>query len=121
MDTLYARYAAWRSWLDGFPGVAFGQYEGGYSPDYGGDAEINTFRAAQKNWPGLYNLTMENYMTFEQTYDGIYSSELNFSGTNNAWAILDPSIYVTPDPPHWTAAMHYNTNKRRFRITASVS
>jgi hypothetical protein len=93
-------------------------YEGGYSPDYTSTAQINAFRAATKNSPELVKAmlggTFLNGQTVNGNYNdaaanGVFPSMYQFSGGNNAWSVLDPTIYVTPDPPQWQAAATYNS------------
>lgn len=119
---LFGYYANWRAWIDGFIGegftIAFGQYEGGFSPDYEADADTNEFREACKSWPGLYQKTILNYRTFTETYGGIFPSVFQFSSNGNAWSVLDPNIWITPDPPQWTAIVHFNSGARKYSLTA---
>lgn len=120
LATLYAKYLDWRTYLNTLPVVlGLAQYEGGYSPDYGGNAEINTFRAATKNWPDLYFATLINHQTFVNTYGGVMPSEFQMSGAT-AWPMLDATIFVAVDPPRWTANVHFNHGIRRYRFSAVV-
>lgn len=120
ISEVFLRYAAWRSWIDGFgQSIALGQYEGGFSPDYNSTTEVNTFRAATKNWPTQYQRTFYNYDTFINTYGGIFPSCFQMAGTANAWSVLDPDIYVVAAPPQWKAIVDYNNGIRRFQATTS--
>lgn len=116
LPLLFVKYAAWKTWLDGFgQDIVIGQYEGGYSPDYGQNEEINTFRAATKLWPGLYAKEIINCRTFIEM-GGIAPSAFDFSGGgafeifNNIW---------DADPPRWTAFIHFNNNIRRYTFYQS--
>lgn len=84
-------------------------YEGGYSPDAarvdyvgvdGSMEMINALRFASKDAPLLKDYLEEMYSVCLRL--GVYPSVFELSGTS-IWGVLDPGIYVTPDPPQWLA------------------
>lgn len=98
-------------------------YEGGYSPSIfpaGGPnfSEIYPFRRASKMvadvGPCITGGTLANAATVTGTYNdfiaagGEFPSCFQLSGTGDAWTVLDPDIYVTPQPTQWTAIVGYN-------------
>lgn len=124
LEDLYVRYGVWAAWVATFPGVVLGQYEGGYSPDYaapdtGGNIAINNFREACKNWPRMYEKTIQNYRTFKETHGGVMPSVFQMSSDRNSWSVLDPDVYAA-DPEQWTAIKHYPTTTRRYRLQCTV-
>lgn len=97
-----------KAWVDSFAmDIELGQYEGGYSPDFVGTAEVNTFRRATKDWPGLYQQNHKNYNRFISVVGGLEPSCYRMTGENDAWGVLDPNEWVT-DPPQWTSIRHFN-------------
>lgn len=98
-------------------------YEGGYSPDAAtadydgvdGSMElINALRFASKNAPLLKDYLEEMYSVCLRI--GVYPSVFELSG-ESVWAVLEPSIYVTPDPPQWLAIENTVTNETPIRFT----
>lgn len=92
-------------------------YEGGYSPDETGTAQVNSFRADTKDHVdcgilvsggALEDSTVING-NFNDFIDvgGEYPSQYLFAG-RNVWSALDPSIYITPDPPIWNGIKAFN-------------
>lgn len=106
-------------------------YEGGYSPSlfgsYGADtAAVYNFRVASKYvadvGKGLTGGTFADASVVNGTYNdftaagGIFPSCFQLAGgsgagvgaLSNAWSVLDPNIYLTPQPSQWTAIVAYN-------------
>lgn len=102
---------------DGYQ-LALTFYEGGFSPDFTSTSQVNAFRSACKKSPELIKTflggTLNNAQVVNGNYNdclvyGSFPSMYQFAGASNAWSVLDPSIYVTPDPPQWTAATTFNS------------
>jgi hypothetical protein len=107
-------FANWKAWALSFGIKKMCGYEGGYSPDLGGTAQVRALRAASKLAPVLYNLTIINYQNFIGLSDSGFTAEFpscfQLSGaapTNNAWSVLD-DVYQTPNPPQWNALVAFN-------------
>jgi hypothetical protein len=107
-------YANWKTWARSFNIKNMCGYEGGYSPDYTGDPQLDGLRAASKQVSSLSNLTTANFNNFVGlTGDGFtaeFPSVFQLSGfapSNNVWSVLE-DIYQTPDPPQWTAIVAFN-------------
>lgn len=98
-------------------------YEGGYSPSLGPTGasnltEVYAFREASKMvadvGKSLTGGTFANAATVNGTYNdfaaagGEFPSCFMLSGPGDGWAVLDPDIYVTPQPTQWTAIVGYN-------------
>jgi len=110
------KYADFQSTAASY-GLKLCQYEGDNSPDYGGDATINTFRAASKNSPLLAIYSNKNFHNFlDAGANCEFPSVYVLSGANAAWPVWDPSIYVTPAPPRWEAVLLCNAQRKRFRV-----
>jgi len=93
-------------------------YEGGYSPDYTGTAEVNSLRAASKGHTLLTKyegINLQNMVGLGSRSE--YPSFLSVAGSN-AWSIFDPNIYDTPQS-RWTAVELFNARKRRIELMAS--
>jgi hypothetical protein len=106
---------AFKTWAAGY-GVGVTFYEGGWSPDYGGDAEINALYAASKAVPKLQYIIRDMYAALVDL--GCEApSHLTFTG-DSAWALYDPDIYATPSPQ--AIGIHlFNRRQRgfKFRLT----
>ncbi|MEH2526197.1 hypothetical protein V1288_004106 [Bradyrhizobium sp. AZCC 2176] len=107
-------YANWKAWALSLGITKMCGYEGGYSPDLNGTAQVKALRAASKQASVLYNLTTINYNNFVGLSDGGFTAEFpscfQLSGPmpiNNAWSVLD-DIYQTPNPPQWNAIAAFN-------------
>jgi hypothetical protein len=87
-------------------------YAGGYSPDYTGNATINSLKGAGKNVAALQTHTITNFDSFTALTGGGFTAEFPstflMGGTGGAWPILDPNIYVTTSPPQWLALIDFN-------------
>ena len=83
-------------------------YEGGYSPDYVANSQtVYDFRAAAKASPLMADVITAQYA--DMLAAGAQSPSMYvFSGAAQAWPVWDPDIYVTPEPPQWTAAKAFN-------------
>ncbi|MBR0836970.1 hypothetical protein JQ612_27565 [Bradyrhizobium manausense] len=107
-------YANWKSWAQSHGIVKLTGYEGGYSPDYGGTAEVKALRAASKSAPVLTTITALNYANFVGLTDATFVAEFpscfQLSGrapSGSAWAVLE-DIYQSPNPPQWAAIVAFN-------------
>lgn len=116
LEEFFGRMATWYAYAV-TKGLTMSAYEGGYSPDYTGTVEINTFREATKSWPGHYYLTCKMYRKFQKVYAGVFPSCYYFSG-DGAWSIHDPDIYAA-DSPQYTAIVDTNAGKWPMRLTTS--
>ena len=98
-------------------------YEGGYSPSLQNTGppnlgEVYKFRNASKMvadvGPCIAGGTLSNATVVNGTYNdftaagGEFPSCFQLSGPLDGWAVLDPDIYVTPQPAQWTAIVNYN-------------
>lgn len=70
---------------------------------------LNDLRAAAKNAPNLQTHTFDHYTNLVAITGAEEPSMFNMSGSNNAWAVLDPNIYISVDPPQWLAVKAFNT------------
>lgn len=113
---VFSLYTAWKAWGAGFGVNGLCQYEGGWSPDVSvGNANRDAFRLASKTSPDLIRQTHRNYQTFAAA-GGIFPSVYLFSGAENAWSVLDPTIYAT-SAPQWTAFTLWKAGIRRFKVS----
>jgi len=111
--------------------IGMAGYEGGYSPSlfgsYGADtAAVYNFRVASKYvadvGKSLTGGTFADASAVNGTYNdftaagGVFPSCFQLSGgsgtgtgsLSNAWSVLDPNLYLTPQPSQWTAIVTYN-------------
>lgn len=107
-------YANWKNWAKSFGIQRLCGYEGGYSPDYGGNATVNALRSSSKLAPVLSTVTAQNYANFIGLTDANFSAEFpscfQLSGptpSTTAWAVLE-DVYQVTSPPQWTAIMAFN-------------
>lgn len=99
-------YIAWKAWAAGFGVSKLTAYEGGWAPDYTGNALLDALYAASKAVAGLAGYTTTNYSNFTNA-GGEFPSCFQFSGNGNVWSVFDPDIYATPSP-QWTAIVSFN-------------
>ena len=86
-------------------------YEGSYSPDYVGPTIVDDLRRAGKNVAALQGHTTTNLNNFVSVTNGSVTAEFpsNFIiGGSYTWSTLDPNIYVTTNPPQWSAFIAFN-------------
>jgi hypothetical protein len=107
-------YANWKTWAQRFGIRNMCGYEGGYSPDYNGQSQLDLLRAASKQVPALSGLTTLNYNNFVGLSGGGFVAEFpscfQLSGpspSGNAWSVLE-DLYQTPNPPQWNAILTFN-------------
>ncbi|WP_024343114.1 hypothetical protein [Bradyrhizobium japonicum] len=84
-------------------------YEGGYSADYGSNAQVNALRAAGKNVAALQDYTTKNYKNFLAA-GGEFPSCFQLGGgapSNNSWSVLE-DIHQTSAAPQWLAIAAFN-------------
>lgn len=95
-------------------GLKLTQYEGGYSPDTSGGANVDTLRHDSKLLsPLLYDYTLQNYEDFLALNPGVceYPSHFDlsgFDGGTSSWSLFDPNIYEIPNP-QWDAIVEFNS------------
>ena len=97
-------------------------YEGGWSPDYtsNGTSNVDKFRAASKAHPKLYDYINQTYKDF-LAVGGEFPTCFQMCGPVTsgisiyAWSVLE-DLYVSTEPPQWSAIRLFNTRKRRIRI-----
>jgi len=107
-------YANWKTWAQSFGVMKMCGYEGGYSPDYTGNPQLDALRAASKKVASLSNLTTINYNNFVSLsgngFTAEFPSAFQFSGaspSNNIWSVLE-DIYTNVNPPQWSAIVTFN-------------
>jgi hypothetical protein len=107
-------YANWKTWAQSFGINNMCGYEGGYSPDYTGEAQLDALRSASKQVASLSNFTTINFNNFVSLsgigFTAEFPSIFQFSGqapSNSAWSVLE-DIYKTPNPPQWNAIVAFN-------------
>lgn len=99
---------AWQTWAEGYGVMGFTFYEGGYSADYTGDAQLNALKKGSKAVTELDGITLDLY----DDLDGLgceFPSHLSFSGPNNVWSLWDPTVYDDPSPQVYGIA-EFNSN-----------
>ena len=58
--------------------------------------------------------TLASGATVNGTYNdftsigALFPSCFQLAGSQNAWSVLDPDIYLSPQPAQWTAIVAYN-------------
>lgn len=116
LSTVASWYANWKAWALSFGITKMCGYEGGYSPDYNGNSQLDALRAASKLSPSLYNFTTINYNNFIGLSDKAFTAEFpscfQLSGpaqSGNCWSVLE-DVYQSPNPPQWSAIVAFNTN-----------
>jgi hypothetical protein len=107
-------YVNWKAWALSFGVRSMCGYEGGYSPDLGGTAQVRALRTASKRAECLEAFTSANYRNFLSLTTADFKAEFpscfQLSGrtpTDNAWSVLD-DVYETPEPPQWRAIVAFN-------------
>jgi hypothetical protein len=105
---------AFKTWAAGY-GVGVTFYEGGWSPDYTGNALLDALYEASKADPKLEHIIRELYVSLVDL--GCEApSHLSFTGANNVWALYDPDIYATPSPQ--AIGIHlFNRRQRAITLT----
>lgn len=118
VPTVAGYLAAWSAWAAGY-GLKLTYYEGGLSNDYltfGTDfVNRNILRKAAKFVPSANTWTRAIYSICE--IYGEFPSCFTLSGANLTWSILDPDVYVTPDPPQWTAVKGFNSEAKPLKFS----
>ncbi len=111
LPRLNTLYIAWKAWAAGLGVSNLVGYEGGWSPDYTGNATTDALYAASKAVAGLSTYTTTNYTNFASA-GGLFPSCFQLGGASNVWSVFDPDIYATPSP-QWTAICAYNVYQTR--------
>lgn len=94
-------------------GLKLNQYEGGYTPDIGGVANVNTLRHDSKLYSSLLSsFTFQNYQNFLALNTSVceYPSHFDFAGFDSAtssWSLFDPNTYASPSA-QWQAIVTFN-------------
>lgn len=142
LSDLAGFYAAFKTWLQSFGVQRMSGYEGGYSPDFisanfsDPRPTLNTdlMRLASKGSPVLGSYLIANYTNFTKQSDATFTAEFpscfQLSGgiitgsaaghTGGAWSVLDPSVWVTPDPAQWVAIKAWNSPKRAINLRMRI-
>lgn len=117
----YAAYAAAN-------GLGLMSYEGGYSPDTGAGATIDTLRLASKNAPVMRRILSEVY-EYYRTKGGKFPSCYMLSGSETVasgeaprsviWSIDDPNIYA-PKSEQRYAIEAFAENKRVWSMVSDI-
>jgi hypothetical protein len=106
VSNYYRNIAAWAAGL----GVSkMCGYEGGYSPDYGSNSQLNALRSAGKNVQILQDYTTANYRNFLAA-GGEFPSCFQLGGpapSSNAWSVLE-DVYQKTSSPQWNAIVAFN-------------
>jgi hypothetical protein len=129
-----AVYVGWRDWALGMPTpiTRMMAYEGCYSPDYHGSADIINLRYQSKTAPSLYSATLAMYDAFTRcstsTFTSKYPSNFiigDFQGqsleflTSYAWSVFMGDIYRA-STPQWEAICSYNSSIRAPNLRIKV-
>jgi hypothetical protein len=80
----------------------------------------NALRAASKNAPILEHWLRRMY-SICLTVGGSFPSCYLLSGASNAWSVLDPDVFVSPDPPQWTAIEDMATTATPIRFSIALT
>lgn len=104
---------AFKTWAEGY-GVGLTFYEGGWSPDYTGDAELDALKEGTKAVPVLLDILRDMYVDM-LALGGESPSHLSLSGDNNVWSLYDPTVYDTPSPQAEGIYL-FNRRARRFIV-----
>ncbi|WP_154070993.1 hypothetical protein [Bradyrhizobium lablabi] len=107
-------YSNWKAWAKSFNVTSMCGYEGGYSPDYTGDPQLDALRSASKLAASLSNFTTINFNNFVTLSGNGFTAEFpsvfQLSGmapSNNVWSILE-DVYQRVSPPQWNAIVAFN-------------
>jgi hypothetical protein len=96
--------------------TAFTAYASGGTATYVSSKTMwNALRGASKNAPALKEHLKDVYshlLWIRSTFPSCF----DFAGSGNAWSVLDPDPYVSPDPPQWTAIKEFRTAVRPKRL-----
>jgi hypothetical protein len=105
---LKSMYVDWVTWMGGYSITKLHGYEGGYSPDYGGDAAINNLRRAGKNASNMEQYALQVYTDFADAGGTFPSCYIISAPAWAVWGVWDPDIYVSTIPPQWAAIAAFN-------------
>lgn len=127
-NSLIDQLDSWQLALDNVNGggvsIKLGSYEGGFSPDYssfGGTSTVDQFRRYCKDWPGQYKLLTQYYYHLVYHLGGTQPSCFQLSTGGQAWSVLDPSVFITDDPPQWRAIREFNNNQKTLTVTVTAA
>lgn len=110
-------------------------YEGGYSPSLfftgmSNVGEVYAFRRASKMVAdvgiSLTGGTFVSGATVAGTYydflaaGGEFPSCFQLGGAGDGWAVLDPDIYVSPQPSQWSAIVAFNQTRRAISLRLRI-
>lgn len=113
------RVTDWKAFADGF-GLGLTFYEGGYSPDFGGNATIDALRDASKDAPLLEDYLRTLYSDCLRR-GGEFPAVYRLTGTD-AWGVWE-SIYQAGVPPQWVTIAEFartaTPRRTMFRFSAA--
>jgi hypothetical protein len=96
--------------------TGFSAYTSGGTATYvNSQTMVNAIKDASKNTPELADAISDLY-SFLLWRSGTFPSCYMLSGAA-VWGVLDPDIYVTPDPPQWTAIKAFRSAARPKKLT----
>lgn len=96
------------------PNIKVTFYEGGWSPDYTGDANTDEFYNATRMNPLTQQVIYDLYMGLIRQLDVEFPSHYYLAG-EGVWALFDPDIYADPSP-QIEGIEAFNTKKKLFRM-----
>jgi hypothetical protein len=132
LPALVTIFANWKAWALGMstPIRQMFAYEGCYTPDYEGTANIDTLRYAAKSSPNMgayltsvyYSMTKLTDSTFTAKYPsnfilGDFTISAGYAGglTSYAWAVFLGDIWAATTP-QWDAICRYNATIRATNL-----
>ncbi len=93
INTLLPQWIGWARGL-GIEGFTF--YEGGWSPDYTGNADLDALYRASRMVKELKDITFHLYNAIDRQ-GASFPSHYYLSGSG-VWALYDPNIFAVPSP-----------------------
>lgn len=114
LDNLDTLYVQWKAWGVGLGVNGLTGYEGGWSPDYTGNATLDALRSASKASALLNGYTATNYNNFLAA-GGVFPSCFTLSGPKNVWSVFDPDIYTSS--PQVDAIVAFNAVSTGLQVT----
>lgn len=114
------------AWAQGFTNSSGAKikmcgYEGGYSPSFTGNTQLDNLREASKFVNDIGAALIGGTFVSGAVVAGTYIDFVNAGGefpscfqlggnqiTGGAWSVLDPDIYVSPQPAQWNAIVAFN-------------
>ena len=98
-----------KDWAQGLnPEIEVTFYEGGWSPDYTGNAELDALYEGSKHVDELDAITLDLYDDLVDL--GEFPSHLSHSGPDNVWSLWDPTIFADDPSPQVYGITEFNSN-----------